>query len=147
MTWTRWSRFQSIVFAFDNPKQPTIVEPERWNDSFRFALGFRWDVTKTVQLRTGTAFDQTPVPSPRFRTARIPDSDRVWLSGGLAWAPTDRLRFTLGYAHLFAFDVPVRNPDPVTGNVLSGEFSGSANIVGVQATWLAGWPPLGRWTD
>src|SRR5213592_1122718 len=40
ITWTHWSQFDQLVFNFENPKQPTIVQPERWKDSFRYDLGW-----------------------------------------------------------------------------------------------------------
>src|SRR5262249_38287143 len=77
VTWTHWSPFRQFVVGFDNPKQPPVVNREGWNDSFRYALGVRWEPTSRVVLRVGTAYDETPIPSAALRTARVPDSDRV----------------------------------------------------------------------
>ena len=140
VTWTRWSRFDELVFRFANPNQPTIVQPEGWDDSFRYAVGLRWRATKTIETRFGFAWDETPIPDETLRTPRIPDSDRFWLAAGLAWRPTERLRFDVGYAHIFSPDVRSQNPDPVTGHVLRGTYSGEANIVGVQFTYEIRWP-------
>jgi long-chain fatty acid transport protein len=135
IAWTHWSRFSDIALRFDNPAQPTLVQAERWNDSFRFALGIerRFGARWTAQL--GTAYDETPVPSTTFRTPRIPDLDRVWISAGIGYRPTDRVRLDLGYAHLFGLAASARNADPVSGHVLRGEFSGSADLFGLQLGW------------
>ena len=143
VTWTRWSRFDRLVFRFENPKQPTIVQPENWRDSFRYAIGVRWAATRSLALRLGVAYDESAVPHAEDRTPRIPDSDRVWIASGVAWRPTDRLRFDVGYAHLFALDASIRNPDPVTGHVIRGDYTADANIVAVQLTYDLGWPLLG----
>ena len=143
VTWTHWDRFEDLVFRFDNPKQPTIVQPERWTDSFRYALGVRFDPLRTVSLRLGTAYDETPVPNEARRTPRIPDADRVWLAVGAGWRPTNRLRFDVGYAHIFSPGVSTANRDPVTGHLLRGDYSSEANVLGVQLTYQVGCPPLG----
>jgi len=134
ITWTHWDRFDELVFRFDNPKQPTIVQPEGWQDSFRYSMGVRWRPLRQLSFRAGWAYDESAVPSATLRTPRIPDSDRVWLAAGVGWRPARRVRFDLGYAHLFVADASIENRDPVTGHVLRGDYSGDANIVGVQAT-------------
>jgi long-chain fatty acid transport protein len=146
VTWTRWSRFDELVFKFENPKQPTIVQPEGWRDSFRYAIGVRYAPTRAVELRLGVAYDESAIPDAELRTPRIPDSDRVWIASGLAWRPVERLRLDVGYAHLFALDTSIRNRDPVTGHVIRGDYSGEANIVAVQVTYEVGWPPFGAAT-
>jgi long-chain fatty acid transport protein len=140
MTWTHWSRFRELVFEFDNPKQPPIVQPENWQDSVRWALGLRWTPTRTVALRAGTAYDEKAVPDAEHRTPRIPDADRFWLSVGAGWRATDRIRVDLGYAHIFSPVGSTHNPDPVTGHILRGDFSAHADIIGIQGTLALDYP-------
>ena len=147
ITWTRWSRFDELVFKFDNPKQPSITEVENWNDSFRYAIGARYQASPQWSFRFGTAYDESPVPDPEHRTARIPDSDRVWLAAGVAYRWTDRIRLDLGYAHLFALGASTNSRDPVTGATFKGDITAHADIVGVGLTYDFGWPlwpPWGR---
>ncbi len=147
VTWTRWSRFDQLVFRFENPKQPTIVQPENWRDSFRYAIALRYTPFNYLGFRLGVAYDEEAVNSAQFRTPRIPDSDRVWLASGIAFRATDRLRFDVGYAHLFVLDTSIDNPDPVTGHVIKGSYTGEANIVAVQVTYDLGWPLFGKSLD
>src|SRR5206468_551692 len=90
ITWTHWSQFDQLVFNFENPKQPTIVQPERWKDSFRYSVGTRYEPTRRWSFRLGAAYDETPVPDDAHRTARIPDSDRIWASFGIGFRFSDR---------------------------------------------------------
>lgn len=143
VTWTRWSRFEELVFRFANPKQPTIVQPENWRDSFRYAMALRYTPLNNLGLRLGIAYDEAAVSSAHFRTPRIPDSDRVWLASGIAWRATDRLRFDVGYAHLYVIGTSIDNPDPVTGHRIRGTYSASADLVALQLTYDFQWPPLG----
>src|SRR5205814_40973 len=59
--WTHWSRFEELRFQFDNPKQPTIVQPERWDDSFRWGVAGQYRPFDRWLLRLGFAYDYTPV--------------------------------------------------------------------------------------
>jgi long-chain fatty acid transport protein len=147
ITWTRWSRFRELRFRFDNPAQPTVVEPQRWNDSFRYALGLRWRPLRALECRIGTAYDETPIPDATLRRPRIPDSDRVWLSAGLGMRPFENVRVDVGYAHLFGLAAAGDARDPVTKHVLRGDYTGlGADIVGVQLTYDLAWPLIGAAT-
>jgi len=143
IVWTRWSRFDELVFRFDNPKQPRTVQPEGWRDSFRYALGLRYTPDRIWTLRLGLAYDESPIPGAIERTPRIPDADRVWLAAGLGVRPFDRVQLDVGYAHIFSPSVSIDNVDPVTGHHLRGEYDASADVIGIQLTWNVGWPPLG----
>jgi long-chain fatty acid transport protein len=135
VTWTRWSRFDEIVFRFDNPAQPTSSQPEDWNDSTRYSLGLNWRPTGAWTLRTGVAYDETPVPGSRERTARIPDNDRTWLSFGLGYRFSPRLSFDLGYSHLFIDDASIDNTEVSTGHVLKGKYDLNVDVVSAQVEW------------
>ncbi|MCW5892022.1 MAG: outer membrane protein transport protein [bacterium] len=134
VTWTHWDRFQTLYVNFANPKQTDFSAPEHWRDSFRVALGMRYDATERWSLRAGFAWDETVISSPRFRDPRIPDNDRYWLAFGAGYQVTPAFRLDAGYAHIFIPDASTRNRDAVTGNVLKGEFSAMADLVAFQAT-------------
>jgi long-chain fatty acid transport protein len=131
--WIHWDRFDAIVFRFANPKQPTSFQPQNWDNSFRYSLGFQYTPTAHWVFRFGTALDETPVPSPTFRNPRIPDSDRVWGSIGLGYV-LDRMRVDFGYTHVFALRGGLANADPNTGAVLRGHLDGGADVFGLQGS-------------
>ena len=83
--YTRWRSFDQILIEFDNPAQPDVLQIQDYDDAFRFSLGLNYQYSPKVILRTGVAFDQTPVRGPSRNTARIPDTDRTWLSFGLGY--------------------------------------------------------------
>ncbi len=145
ITWTHWSQFDQLVFNFENPKQPTIVQPERWKDSFRYSVGTRYEPTRRWSFRLGAAYDETPIPDDAHRTARIPDADRIWASFGIGFRFSDRMRIDFGYAHLFALAASARNPDPVSGNLQVGSYSAHADIVGIGLHYDLGWPLWPPW--
>lgn len=132
LTWTNWSDFQELRISYDSI-QPDTVVPENWNDTLRVALGLTYDINETWTVRGGVAYDPTPVPQ-EFLTARIPDSDRTWLSLGLSYAPTENLSFDVAYTHVFLNDRTIDNTTLGAGRLV-GEYNNSIDLVGAQLNW------------
>lgn len=132
--WTGWSEFRQAVVEFENPAQPDELTEQRWNDSWFFALGATWRPLNALTLRTGVAYDESPV-SDRFRTPRIPDENRYWLSVGASWRPRPWLGFDAGYSHIWVkgSEVNLSAADPGNQNRgnLSARYEGSTDIATV----------------
>jgi len=146
-SWTHWSLFRELKFNFANPKQPSVTEPEDWNNSERYALGVLWTPSKVWTGRFGTAYDFNPIPDREHRTPRIPDADRIWLTFGLGYRPTTRLRFDASYGHIFSPRVSTRNMDPVTGAQLVGNFRAFADLFAFQVTYDIDWTFSDPWGE
>ncbi len=133
VTWTNWSKFKELRVDFENPAQPPSIQPENWKNTVRTAIGVNYDVNRSLTLRAGVAYDPSPVKD-EFRTARIPDGDRTWVSLGASYRPNENVSLDVGYAHLFVKD---RSIDQIgtTGDRVRGSYSGGVNIIGVQGTW------------
>ena len=69
----------------------------------------------------------------QFRTARIPDADRYWLSVGLGYRWTADLRFDAAYVHIFVSGASI-NEISQTGDLLIGRYSDHIDIVSLSAT-------------
>jgi long-chain fatty acid transport protein len=133
VTWTNWSQFEELRVRFDNPAQPDSVQPENWEDTFRLSVGVNYAATEELMLRAGVAYDQSPV-SNRFRTPRIPDSDRIWLALGASYELIDSLSLDFGYAHLFVDDGAIDEVSS-TGDRLRGNVESDVDIFGLQLNW------------
>lgn len=139
---TSWSTFDELRIKFDNGL-PDAVTPENWDDTTTISLGVAYHMTDQLTIRGGIAMDESPV-SDEFRTARIPDSDRDWLTLGLSYSPSPSMTLDFGYAHLEGDDAsisetavvagPPTSPTIVTSS-FSGVYTGGADIFGVQAQW------------
>ena len=134
ITWTEWSNFNALVVTFDNLVQPTSTTPENWEDSYRFAIGGNYQLNDKTILRAGIAHDQTPVPSPEDRTARIPGDDRTWLSFGVGMELSSEMSIDLGYTHLFVDDTEINNTDAF-GHTLKGKYEADVNILSAQVNF------------
>ena len=75
--WTGWSSISELKFNSSSPPSlPTV--PLAWDDTWKIAVGATYKHNDMWKFRAGVAFDQTPVTNDP--TARLPDSDRWWLS-------------------------------------------------------------------
>jgi long-chain fatty acid transport protein len=119
---------------FVSPQADT-VQQLNWEDTWRLGLGLSFaPEARKWTIRTGFAFDQTPVPNADFRPARIPDNDRYWLTAGFSYRVLSNVTLHGAYAHLFVPD-PAINSKSATGDRLSGQYTGQVNIVGLQLDW------------
>lgn len=133
VAWTGWSSVQELRIVRDSGAVLSVT-PERWEDTWRYALGATFKVGDAWKLRGGIALDQNTVPSST-RTARLPDAQRKWVAVGAQWAPENSsLLLDFGYAHLFSDDVPLNQNDGNTlvSGLLNGQQQSAVNIVSMQ---------------
>lgn len=131
--WTHWSLNRELRTRLDSAAGD-LVETLDWRDTWRWALGLGLKPEDRWTLRAGLAFDQSPVRSSALRTARIPDSDRVWLTVGLSYQLNAALTLHGAYAHVFFAEAPIAHTGS-TGDQLIGRYQQQADIIGLQLDW------------
>lgn len=132
-TWINWSRFDELRVQFDGP-QPDSVQPEEWDDSTRLSIGGRYQVNDCTAVRAGFSWDESPIPGDEYRTPRIPDNDRYWVSAGLDYELWEDIELSFNYAHLFIDDARTSGLTTSTGNVLNGGWDLGVDIVSASLT-------------
>lgn len=134
-TWTNWRLFEDLIIKYDNPNQPETITTEKWQDSYRYSIGLTYKASSNLTLKTGTSYDRSAVSSKKYRTPRIPDSDRIWIAFGGGYKISDKISFDIGYAHLFVNDPEIyKTPsgeDAIRGG-LSGYFDAHIDIISGQ---------------
>jgi long-chain fatty acid transport protein len=130
INWMRWSRFKELRIRFDNGA-PDSVTPAHWRNTTRVAVAANYRYNDMWKLRGGIAYDPTPVRD-EYRTPRIPDDDRTWLSVGAQYKPAKNVTWDFGYAHLFVKDSSINAVDPPLGGRLIGDYENYVNILSVQ---------------
>jgi len=142
VTWTQWSDIDTLDIKVANGRQSVAVWD--YDDSFRVAIGAEYRYSQAWMLRSGVAYDETPVPSDDLRSPRVPDNDRTWLTFGATYQYSPAITFDFGYAHLFVDDPKMKgvsdNHDPTQGQTtgahrLSGEYDSSVDILSAQVNW------------
>lgn len=91
-TYSRWSRFEELdIYSRESGGgdvssmvgDPITHITEKWKNTWQFNVGSIWQVTPEWALKAGYAWDESPVDN--YLTARIPSSDRHWLTLGGQW--------------------------------------------------------------
>lgn len=134
--WTDWSSFDQLTVKFDNPNQPDNVTEEEWHDAWFFSIGTTYRATDTLTLRAGVAYDQSPVKD-KFRTPRIPDENRYWLSVGAGWQPASWFDLDAAFTYIWVEDSEVDlaasdQGSRVRGN-LQADYASAIILVGLSA--------------
>lgn len=130
-TWTGWSVLQELKIDRSNGTNVLTVQ-ERWKNTWRFSVGTNYHYNEQWTARAGIAVDEAPV-SDAYRTARIPDNDRTWISLGGQYKASQQSTFDFGYAHLFVKDSTIADMQAAQGKGnLVGTYSNSVDILSVQ---------------
>ena len=144
-TWTRWSRLKDITVnnegvsaaAGSGALAPQIVgtikEDQNWHDTWAYALGTSYRVTKQVVLRTGLTFDQSPTNNTD-RSPRIPTGDRTIFSLGLGYDVMPNMTVDLAYSYLKEEPVKVARANAL-GQSYNAKYENSANGFGLGVTY------------
>ncbi|WP_100639249.1 OmpP1/FadL family transporter [Marinobacter salexigens] len=91
-TYARWGRFEELdIYSREGGTgavsslagDPITHITEKWQNTWQFNLGGIWQATPEWAFKAGYAWDESPVD--QYITARIPSSDRHWLTLGAQW--------------------------------------------------------------
>jgi len=133
ISWTHWSLFDTLNVAGDQGMSSNYRY--KWKNTWFASVGADYRLDERWVVRTGFAFDQTPTKDAT-RDARLPDSNRYWLSAGASYFVTPDTSVHLGYAHIFMDAAKVNysaNKDSTIGSgTLSGTYGSSVNLVSVS---------------
>jgi long-chain fatty acid transport protein len=135
---TGWAKFEELRFKFGSGQADSVTD-EKWRNTMFYSVGATWKATQALTLRAGVATDQGAV-DPAYRTPRIPDADRTWMSVGAGYAFTKNFSVDAAYTHIAVKDGDVNltsgaastAPNFFRGN-LSGTFKNSIEIMALHA--------------
>ena len=124
--WTNWSDFDQLDIVSQQTGVLTVLGlaaqhfalravhhklaqifaslPTNWDDAWYAALGVEADIGGGMTLRTGVAYEESPIQKATQRITAAPDNDRIWLSGGLSWALSPSMSVDASYTHIIVED-------------------------------------------
>jgi long-chain fatty acid transport protein len=125
LSYTRWNSMKAL--NVHSSTSGTLLSSEVFNyeNAWRFAWGAGYKATEQAKLKFGIAFDRTPVRD-EYRSPRVPDNNRLWLSLGGQWNAGAYGKVDIGYSYLYVIDPVISQPG------LQGKYDASAHIVGMQ---------------
>ena len=135
--WTHWSVIKDLTFVRTTG---AILQstPENFKDSWRYSIGANYQYNNEWKFRGGVAFDQSPVQDVD-RTARLPDSDRTWLSGGVQYAMSPALKLDFGVAYIWVksgsiAQIATTPTSVATYGYVKGDYNNNVLVISTQAT-------------
>ncbi len=109
LTWTNWASHKDQVEYVDFPSLPTFSKSfpheRNWEDTVQYKIGLEWSLTDSFALRTGFAYDPTPIVDETFDFG-WPDTDRSTFNIGFGWNMTES--FILDCVFQYVNSTPVR---------------------------------------
>lgn len=152
-TWTQWSVFENFD-VISTESEPGMIEnlgglgegyighiEENWHDTVAVAVGVNYQLNDDWLLRSGYANDQSPV-SNTYRTARVPDNDREWISAGFNYRINQDIDVDFAFSYLFFADTQIDEYDRnLDGSVkdnspnLKGNYSMDAMAYSLQLNY------------
>lgn len=132
--WVHWSKLQHLFLQY-NTGIGSYYKLENKN-TWRVALGANYKYTDNFTFKGGLAWDQSPVQQ-QYRISALPDSDRYWIAVGIKFRMNKYAAFDVGYSHLFFKTCTIQQTANFGAlqHVLTGNYKGSADLVGMQLTW------------
>lgn len=149
--WTNWSRLDSVpVMCTSLALAPPCASgatlgtlDTHWDDGWFYSVGFEYDYQPGLTFRGGLAYEKSPAQTPDQRLFQVPDSDRIWLSGGVSYKLFENTTLDFAYTHIFLEDAEVSRGTLVNPALtLTADREGSVDIftVGYRMRWGGGEP-------
>ena len=150
--WSNWSRAEKLdVVCADNtgpnalcPTNGRLITslPLGWHDGWMFSLGGEYKRDDKLTLRSGLAYEISPIQNATERTHRVPDVDRLWTSIGATYKWSDKMAFDFAYSHIFGIgDDGIDRVDPA-GRRFIGKVDSQVDIVSVSLKMKLGDTPV-----
>ena len=121
-TFTGYSSIDELRVRFEDRtapggstvKQGDGVSRTQFRDTIKLAVGANYRLNDQFMLRTGFAFDQTPVRGPESRSAAAPDANRYVYTVGINYRINSKFTADLAYGLIFLQDARANYTDQCT---------------------------------
>ncbi|WP_119459846.1 outer membrane protein transport protein [Rhodospirillaceae bacterium SYSU D60014] len=136
-----WSEYEEVRIRYDDGS-PDVVREQNYDDSISVAVGAEFDLDQRWTLRGGFQYEETPTTDPSFRSTRVPDGDRYYVTAGASYAFSDNFSVDFAYAHVFVKDGRIDRTDTYfdgtgldTSVTTSATYEGGFDVVAVKGVW------------
>jgi long-chain fatty acid transport protein len=148
--WTNWSRIGTSTIYQPNGAPAlattgaTVENALEYRDGWLFSAGLEYAWLPNLTLRAGVGYEISPV-TDSVRVPAIPDNNRTWVSGGLTYAVSPRLKLDLAYSHLFidTATIAIEPGHPSYNGLVTyyGTAEGSIDLISVGLKYQFSPPP------
>ena len=135
---TGWSSMPELRIQFepgaDGITQPDSVLTFGFEDQWFYSAGLSYKHSDTLTLRTGYAYDSSPV-TDAYRSARTPDGNRQWLSFGGTYKLSTTSSIVAAYTYVLVDDASVVRTgslsEDASRGTLNADYETSAHVLSV----------------
>jgi long-chain fatty acid transport protein len=147
LSWTGWSSIQYLdIIRTDGALNGQLLSSAHLNfrNTWRVAAGASYRYDDQWKFRGGLAYDQSPVDGAEFRSPRLPDNNRTWLSLGAQYKPNKDLWFDFGYTYIWVQGMSISDSmgkeateaqNIAAYGWLIGNYDNNVNILAAQVTY------------
>lgn len=125
MTWSTYDRIE-LEYEEQSPEPdggPTVIVAN-WEDAWAFRIGAEFEVIQNLKLRTGFAYDMTPIPDETVGPS-LPDNDRFVIAAGVGYTYRG-IRADLGYQRIIVEERVIAN------GTVDGTYQMGSDVVGLN---------------
>lgn len=136
--WTDWSSFDTLDIKAANIPLPgnTKTVENHWQDTYLVSVGADLRFTNWWTFRAGIGYETSAVDDPKYRTAIIPDADRLWLALGSSFKATENMQIDVSAAWLHGIGERNLWDKDTAGGTEVGKFEDlDAYLFGVQLVY------------
>lgn len=129
VNWYGWSNFDNIPVT--TATLGNSQTEQGYEDTWGFAAGARYRLNEQWLLKGGVQYDQTPTVN-LYRSTRIPDGNRIWVTAGATYSLTPQIDLDFAAAYVNVSEKKVEVTDAYdSGTVVTrGDTDGSVGIFG-----------------
>lgn len=131
-TWTRWGRLQDIRLRFDNGAADSVI-PFGWQNTRKLGLGLNHRSSERWQWKGGVEWESSAV-SDANRNAIVPDSERLFVGGGLRYHFSDARSLDVALGAI-RFARSTIDRDIAGAGRLRGDYALDSLHFGLQYNW------------
>ncbi|WP_353174471.1 OmpP1/FadL family transporter [Paracandidimonas soli] len=132
VSWTGWSSIPKLDIESNGAVADTLKL--KFRDTWRVALGANYRVNDKWTIKTGIAYDQSPVDDDNLRPTSLPDNNRTWLSLGAQYRFGSNTVVDVGYTRLFTSSTGINNDSAPEKGVVRGSYKSNVNLFGIQVS-------------
>lgn len=119
VTWTGHAALDAINIHLDGTSRGDMVINQQWKNSWLFAMGANYKYSDRLLLRSGVAYDQSPVPDDTQRHPGLPDSERYWISLGANYKLDKQSSLDFAYSYVIFKDSNIDYSDSCSPQLAS----------------------------
>ncbi len=101
VNYTQWDAYKSLDFEFSqNPGTLNSKEKKNYHNTWAFRVGGQYKVSEKFIVRAGTYYDLSPVDMNHNYSPETPDADKLGLSAGLSFNPTEHFGIDASFLYI-----------------------------------------------